>query len=123
MGGGRAGIPQIETSAVAAAGATVHVVEIEGALELPTVSALRRELARLAEAGAKKLLLDLTHVDFMDLAGVTTLYRAGLGARLAIAVPAGSQPARTLAHCRLDGTIPAFADRAAAFAALSRRRA
>jgi anti-anti-sigma factor len=111
-------MPHIETSAVASEGATVHVVEIDGPLELPTVSALRDELARLADAGAMKLLLDLTHVEFMDLAGVTTLYRAALGARLAIAVATGSQPARTLALCKLGGTIPAFADRAEALAAL-----
>jgi len=114
-------MPQIETSAVAAAGATVHVVEVDGPLELSTVSALRDELARLAEAGAMKLLLDLTHVDFMDLAAVSTLYRAALGARVAVAVATGSQPARTLALCKLDRTIPAFADRAEAFAALGRR--
>jgi anti-anti-sigma factor len=114
-------MPQIETSTVASEDATVHVVEIDGPLELPTISALRDELARLAAAGAMKLLLDLTRVDFMDLAGVTTLYRAGLGARLAVAVLTGSQPARTLALCKLDRTIPAFVDRAEAFAALSRR--
>jgi anti-anti-sigma regulatory factor len=111
-------MPQIETSAVASGGATVHVVEIDGPLELSTVSALRRELGRLAQSGATRLLVDLTSVDFIDLAGVTTLYRAALAAGvLAIAAPPDSQPGRTLALCR--GIVSAFPDRAAAFAALA----
>ena len=113
-------MPQIEISAVASNGGTVHVVEVDGPLELPTVPVLRRELKRLTENGAGRLLLDLTSVDFIDLAGVAALYRAGLAARaVAIAVPTGSQPARTLALCRLDPTIPAFPDRAEALAALT----
>jgi anti-anti-sigma factor len=111
---------QIETSAVASNGGTVYVVEVDGPLELPTVPVLRSELARLSEEGTGRLLLDLTSVDFIDLAGVAALYRAGLAARaIAIAVPTGSQPARTLALCRLDSTIPTFRDRAEAFAALT----
>jgi anti-sigma B factor antagonist len=112
-------MPRIETSAVTAEGGTVHIVEIDGPLELPTVAALRRELERLAEQGATRLLVDLTSVGFLDVAGVTTLYRAGLSAgSLAIAVPPGSQPARTLALCHLGGMAPAFADRDEALAAL-----
>jgi anti-anti-sigma regulatory factor len=111
-------MPRIEISVVAADGGEVHVVEIDGPLELPSVLALRSVLARLADEGATRLLLDLTSVDFIDLAGVTTLYRAGLAARLAIAVPPDSQPARTLALCQVEGLVPAFAGRAEAFAAL-----
>ena len=51
----------------------VHVVEVDGDLELTSSPAVIRLLKQLFDRGAKQVVLDLTRVSFMDSTGIAAI--------------------------------------------------
>jgi anti-sigma B factor antagonist len=107
---------QVESSVERA----VHVVAVEGELDMATRAALQRELDALVDGTGRRLLVDLSRLEFIDSAGITTLYQAGASfAHLAVVVAAGSQVARILELCGMDELLPLFDRRDEAVRALA----
>jgi anti-sigma B factor antagonist len=97
----------------------VHLVEVEGDLDLDTVQAFQAKLRPLRDATGLRLLLDLGGVAFVDSSGVAALYEASTrAAAVAVVVATGSQVARTLELCGLEAAMPTFASRERALEAL-----
>ncbi len=99
----------------------VRVVDGRGRLTIGEASdRLHRELQRLAEAGWRKILINLTEVQKIDSTGISTLVRncIGLsrgGGSIKLVCPAG-RVREALRITRLDESIPTFDDEAAALA-------
>ena len=106
---------QVESSA----DREVHVVAVEGELDMATRIALHERLDALVDGTGRRLLVDLSRVEFIDSAGITTLYQAGASfAHLAMVVVPGSEVARILALCGVEEMLPTFDSRAEAVRAL-----
>ncbi len=60
---------------------TRHVVKLVGELDLATVEAFSAELARLDEAGAEEVELDLSELSFIDSSGVGAIVVAARNLR------------------------------------------
>jgi anti-sigma B factor antagonist len=110
---------QVQSSVIANSDGEVHVLAAEGELDMATRAALQRELDALVDGTGRRLLVDLSRLEFIDSAGITTLYQAGAGfAHLAVVVAAGSQVARILELCGMDELLPLFVRRDEAVRAL-----
>jgi len=76
--------------------ATLKVLEPSGLIDNINGSQLRQEVADLLEAGAETILIDLTHITFMD--------SSGLGAMAAILQRVRTKNAK-LYLCALNGQL------------------
>ncbi len=52
------------------------VITVSGELDLASSGALAEELARVAESGATRVVIDLRELEFMDSTGLSTLVKA-----------------------------------------------
>ena len=98
----------------------VHLVEAKGELDMGTCAALRRELGALVDGTRRRLLVDLSALEFIDAAGIATLYQAtGSFVRMAVVIVPGSRVAQMVQACGLDQMLPLAAGRAEAVRALA----
>jgi anti-anti-sigma factor len=98
----------------------VHVVAVEGELDMATRTALQEKLDALVDGTGRRLLVDLSRVEFIDSMGITTLYQASASfAHLAITVMPGSEVARILELSGMKEMLPLFDSRAEAVRALA----
>ena len=58
-----------------------RVVEVVGEVDLVTVAHVERAIEQLAGEGARRIVVDLAKVGFLDSSGVTALIRASRGDR------------------------------------------
>ena len=99
------------------------IVTVDGEIDLATAPTLSRELQKVEEAD---LVLELSRVSFLSLAGVHVLLavhrRLGAAGR-ALVLAASSRPVyRTIAASRVDGVLPMAASLEQAFAMLAASR-
>jgi anti-anti-sigma factor len=88
--------------------------------ELVTVGEFQEQLDALVDGTGRRLLVDLSRVEFIDSMGITTLYQASASfAHLAITVMPGSEVARILELCGMKEMLPLFDSRAEAVRALA----
>lgn len=100
---------------------SVHIVVIDGELDIATAPDLGERLESLADDG-RHLLLDLTDLRFCDAAGLRLLLRlhkqaTAAGGSLHLAAP-GRPVSRVLTTARLTDVVPVSASVAEAIAAL-----
>ena len=112
-------------------GSVIHVREerldetlmicLDGELDASSVGVVAVKLRRLVENKAKRLVVDLARVTYMDSAGINLLFAVAgeLSARqqqMHLVVTPGSPIERTLGIVGADRAFPVHADRAAALA-------
>ena len=112
-------------------GSVIHVREerhdatlmicLDGELDTSSVGEVAVKLRRLVENKAKRLVVDLARVSYLDSAGINLLFAVGgeLAARqqqLHLVVAPGSPIERSLQIVGADRAFPVHADRAAALA-------
>jgi anti-anti-sigma factor len=83
------------------------VLEVRGELDLTTVSMLREPLLSQVSSSSKDVIVDVTHVDFIDSAGLALLVEArkrlvAENRLLYIVLTKGQQPERVLHLVRFD---------------------
>jgi anti-anti-sigma factor len=88
---------------------TDTVLEVRGELDVATADQLERRLAHLVEAGAEQVILDLTGLRFIDIAGLKPIVRAsdilsGRGGSLVV-VGAGRSLRRVVKVLGLEGRL------------------
>jgi anti-sigma B factor antagonist len=89
----------------------VQVLALHGELDLSSVSAFDRELARAEASDAQRILVDLRKLDFIDATGISALVRAHRrqaaesGDRLGLHQPSG-QPRRVIELTGIDELLP-----------------
>jgi anti-sigma B factor antagonist len=111
---------QVQSSVIANDDGEVHVLVAEGELDMATRAELQRELDALVDGTGRRLLVDLSRLEFIDSAGITTLYQASARfAHLAVVVVKGSQVARVLELCGMEEMLPLFDRRDEAVRALA----
>jgi anti-anti-sigma factor len=91
------------------------VAEVEGEIDISNSVELGTELSHAVPNDARGLVLDLTHVSFIDSSGIRTLF--DLAARLAdhqqllhVVLPERSQLRRTLMLLQIPSVMPVFPD-------------
>ena len=110
---------QVKSSVVANRDREVHVLVAEGELDIATLGTLQAKLDALVDGTGRRLLLDLSALEFLDSPGIAVLYQASASfAHLAIVVAAGSRVARVLEVCGMETILPIFHSRADAVRAL-----
>jgi anti-sigma B factor antagonist len=111
---------QVQSSVIANDDGEVHVLAAQGELDMATREALQRELDALVDGTGRRLLVDLSRLEFIDSAGITTLYHTGASfAHLAVVVMQGSEVARVLELCGMEEMLPLFDSREQAVRALA----
>jgi anti-sigma B factor antagonist len=104
-------------------GSVGTIVTVHGELDMLTVPQLREALTEELDAGAKRLVLDLTHVSFIDsvslAAIVNTRRRMGDDGRLAVVIEEGSYAMLIFEIGGLDSVVELFHARTGAVAQLS----
>jgi anti-sigma B factor antagonist len=111
---------QVQSSVIANGDGEVHVLAAEGELDMATRSVLQGQLDALVDVTGRRLLVDLSRLEFIDSLGIATLYQASASfAHLAVVVLEGSQVARTLELCGMAEMLPLFDSRAEAVRALA----
>jgi anti-sigma B factor antagonist len=92
-----------------------------GELDIATVPRLRERLDAAIDAGAKRLVLDLTDVAFMDSVAMAAIIHArtrlGDAGRLAVVIPSGSYPRLVLEIAGLPRCLDLYEAREQAVAA------
>jgi anti-anti-sigma factor len=97
------------------------MIVLEGELDASSVNEVAVKLRRLVENQAKRLVVDLEHISYLDSAGINLLYAVAgeLSARqqqLHLVVVAGSPIERTLRIVGAERAFPVHASREAALA-------
>jgi anti-anti-sigma factor len=97
------------------------VMTAAGELDIATVPALRRRLDAVIDAGAKRLVLDLSAVSFMDSVAMAAILHARTrlsdGGRLAVVIPSGSYTRLVVEIAGLPRCLDLYETRADALAA------
>ena len=91
----------------------VHVVAIQGELDISTAPRVREPLSEAAGDAARPLVVDLTECEFVDSTGLAALLHgvkpAQNGESNVAFVSAGGEVRRLLELTAIDRTIPVFA--------------
>ncbi len=99
----------VATEPMGAAGA---IVAVRGELDMLTVPALREELTAVIEGGARRIVLDLSEVSFIDsvslAAIVTARRRLGEGGRIGVVIEEGSYAMLIFEIGGLDSIVELF---------------
>lgn len=82
-------------------------LSIDGEIDLSNAETLLHEIEVVADGSVTSLVIDLTHVGFMDSQGVRLLHRISqraelAGCRLTVIAPDGGSPAATLRITGMD---------------------
>jgi anti-sigma B factor antagonist len=94
------------------------VLAAAGELDLATAPALRNRLDAAVDAGAERIVLDLTAVSFIDSVAMAVIIHArtrlGDAGRLAVVIPSGTYPRLVLEIAGLPRCLDLFETREAA---------
>ncbi len=109
----------VDTEPMGGAGA---IVAVTGELDMLTVPALREELTSVIDGGARRIVLDLSAVSFIDsvslAAIVTARRRLGEGGRVGVVIEEGSYAMLIFEIGGLDSIVELFPTRERAVARL-----
>ncbi len=103
----------------------VHVLALTGELDLESAPVLATHVDRVRRDGVRRVLVDLTDLDFCDSTGLRALIGAAselriAGGRLSVACPGGGPVARLLDLTGTRETLNVYDDVARATASLAR---